>query len=833
MPRARMALAQLAILAAFAVFATRGVRPAPPPYGRRFLWIAGLLLLQLLPLYGFLAFHLGTAWGVAHASPPGILFLTQLLRLALLGVAGRLWVGVALEQLPGKWERWAAPAALLLFTAGGEGTFLGALILFFALRRMKWIEGMSGWRRAAALLLTALLLLPLSLMPGVVMSAGKGHWLLSLGPFSWPPAMLAPGAAAQRELALIRPLDRVAAAALDLFRVQLLVCAIQFLFLPIRLSGVSLERRFWLNHVLVRSIPSVFSALVVLSLVYLGFGYSRGVRFRSALDQTLARAATAARALEIDSRGDDATGPERIRSWMGPDGDGAVLVIRGTADSTARATPGTPPWVLEPPLSTTDSTVSRGLYVRGEAIYLVAVHRAGTRSAEVWVPVDSSYLARAMKSLGGNVRIRARPHVFVGPGGLRTSGDSSWIEHTVRASHLESPSIAGRSSPWFLTQFYLPVGSWSDARGWHGGAEITLAASPRSLVMSGIRARNSLYSGIFLLLIAGAVATLVGMLESFAVRSGRSIVRAVLDEARTLRQAADEFGAGHLDYRLPVRGKDEFSVVAASFNQMAMNLERQRRELIEAERLEEDLAVAREIQQRFLPQAAPRLAGLDIAGVSIPSKEVGGDLFYWFPHEAGSLGFAVGDVSGKSVPAALLMSNVLAALRVQDADRVELAACLERTNRLIIEQIEPGRFVTLFYGEADPAIGTLHYVSAGHNPALMVGSGGIAWLREGGVPLGILPQATYQTARCDLAAGDMVIAYSDGVTEAERPAAAGSSGTEAPAEMFGEERLAAVALALCGRPAREVVDGVLQAVREFAGEAEQADDITIVVVRRA
>jgi len=828
MPRAPMALVEIAILAAVALAATLGVRPAPPPHRRRFLSIAGLLLLQLLPLYGVLALYLSTGWGVVHASLPGILFLTQLVRLALLVWAGRLWLGMALEQLPGKWERLFTLVGFLLFAAGGQAA-AGAVVLFFVLRRMKWLEGLSGWRRAAALLLTALLLLPLIFMPGIVVTGGKAEWQFSLGAASWPAAWQAPGAAARHELAFTAPLDHAVRGAIDVFRVQLVVCAVQFLFLPIKLSGVSLERRFWLNHMLVRGIPSVFSALVVLGLVYLGFGYSRGVRLRGAFDQTLARAATAARALELDPRARDAARLEQVQKWMGPDGANAVVVARTRADTVARAAPGTPPWLLEPPLSSTDTTVTRGLYVRGNGIYLVAVDRRETGSTEVWVRVDSTYLARTMQSLGGNASVVAQPHLFVGTRGVRMTGDSSWMAHAVVARHLEPDSIAGRSSPWFLTRFYLPVGSWHEVdQGWRGAAEVTLGATPRSLVMSGVRARNNLYSGLFLLVIVGAVAMLVGMLESFAVRSGRSIVRAVLEEARTLRTAADEFGAGHLDYRLPVRGQDEFGVVASSFNQMAMNLERQRRELIEAERLEEDLAVARGIQQRFLPQEAPRIPGLDIAGVSIPSKEVGGDLFYWFSHEDGSLGFVLGDVSGKSVPAALLMSNVLAALRAQ-AD-VELAACVERTNRLIIEQIEPGRFVTLFYGEADPKQGTLRYVSAGHNPALVVGGGGIRWLREGGVPLGILPGASYQTAGVDLTPGDTVVVYSDGVTEAEQVAATSAA---AQPEMFGEERLAAVAQAMHGRPAREVLEGVLQAVRDFAKGAEQADDITLVVVRRA
>jgi serine phosphatase RsbU (regulator of sigma subunit) len=825
-----MALVEIAILAAVAVTTARGVRPAPPPHGRRFFWIACLLLLQLLPLYGLLAIYLSSSWGVVHASPPGLLFLTQLVRLALLVMAGRLWLGMALEQLPKRWERLAVLLAFFLFAMGGQA-FLGAILLFFVLRRMKWLEGLPGWRRAAALLLTVALLLPLLFMPGILTVGGKGGWQFSLGAASWPADWLAPGAAVHRELTLTTPLDHAVRGVLDVFRAQLVVCAVQFLFLPIKLSGVSLERRFWLNHVLVRSIPSVFSALVVLGLVYLSFGYSRGVRLRGVFDQTLARAATAARALELELGARDAAGLERVRGWMGPDGASAVVVARTKADTIARTAPGTPPALLEPSLSSTDSTVTRGLYVRGGRIYLVAVDRSPAGATEVWVPLDSTYLARAMQNLGGNVSVAAQPHLFVGTRGVRVTGDSSWLAHAVVARHLEPDSIAGRGSPWFLTRFYLPVGSWRDTgQGWRGAAEVTLGATPRSVVMGGIRARNSLYSGLFLLVIVGAVGVLFGLLESFAVRSGRSIVRAVLEEARALRTAANEFGAGHLDYRLPVRGQDEFGVVASSFNQMAMNLERQRRELIEAERIEEDLAVARGIQQRFLPQAAPRIPGLDIAGVSIPSKEVGGDLFYWFTREGGSLGFVLGDVSGKSVPAALLMSNVLAALRAQ-AD-VELAACLERTNRLIIEHIEPGRFVTLFYGEADPNGGTLHYVSAGHNPALVVGEAGAQWLREGGVPLGILPEATYRATTTQLAAGDTVIVYSDGVTEAERPPSASAGAEEIP-EMFGEDRLAEVARSLRGRPAREVVEGLLQAVRDFAGEAEQADDITIVVVRRA
>jgi serine phosphatase RsbU (regulator of sigma subunit) len=834
-----VALLETLILAVAAIAAIRGARPAPPPHGRRMLWIGLLLALELGALYGFLVFHDRTGWGIAHASPPGLAFLTQLVRLGLIVAAGRAWLGIVRDQLAKRWQRVVVVAC---FAALGWGTggapVVAALGLFIVLQRMTWFESLTGWRRALAFVLSTALLAALTPVPVTTIAAGTSRTLFEISPRSWPPALLGGDVAARAELALARPLDHMIQGIIDVLRVQLLVLSVKFLFLPIRLSGMSLKRRFWFNFVLVRSIPSLLSTLVFAGILYLAVGYTKAVRVRGALEQTLARAATAANAL-----GDDAALPQeadparldRARGWMTPDGDGASIVVRGPG-SMVRATSGTPGVILAPALSLEDTALTRGFVLRGGGIYLTAVRRSARGSIEVWVPVDSAYLARTMLGVGGSARLTANPHVFVGGQGLRIAGDTSWTARTVTARYTEPASIAGHGRAWFLNRLYLPSGDWLKPPGgrWRGAIELVLESTPRSLFLSTGRALGGLYSNVFLLLILAVVGIVIGMVESFAVRSGRSIVTAVLDEVGTLRRAADEFGAGHLDYRLPVKGRDEISIVATSFNDMAANLERQRRELVAAERFEEDLAVARQIQQRFLPQHAPGIPGLDVAGVSIPSKEVGGDLFYWFTHDDGSLGFALGDVSGKSVPAALLMSNVLAALRAQDLERVELSASLERTNRLIIDQVEPGRFVTLFYGEADPARHALRYVSAGHNPPLLLGAnGGTAWLREGGVPLGVLPAATYRTATTDFAPGDTLIVYSDGVTEAEGPTRlVPAPGGEAGPEMFGEARLEAIAGELRGRPARAVLEGVLDAVRRFAGGAEQADDITIVVVRR-
>jgi sigma-B regulation protein RsbU (phosphoserine phosphatase) len=221
---------------------------------------------------------------------------------------------------------------------------------------------------------------------------------------------------------------------------------------------------------------------------------------------------------------------------------------------------------------------------------------------------------------------------------------------------------------------------------------------------------------------------------------------------------------------------------------------------------------------------------MDVAGVSIPSREVGGDLFYFLPLDEGRLGVALGDVSGKSVPAALLMSNVLAALRTEARLRGEVNESLSRINELIVEQVEPGRFVTLFYGIVDSGAGEVRYASAGHNPPLRVSvSGEVTWLDNSGVPLGVVPDARYASATASFQPGDVLVLYSDGITEAMKLRAKGSTGDDM--EFFDEDRLVEIVLKVRTRSATEIIAGILEAVARFAGDTPQADDMTLVVIR--
>lgn len=237
--------------------------------------------------------------------------------------------------------------------------------------------------------------------------------------------------------------------------------------------------------------------------------------------------------------------------------------------------------------------------------------------------------------------------------------------------------------------------------------------------------------------------------------------------------------------------------------------------------LEHELAIAREVQERLLPQRKPLVPGLDYAGLCRPASSVGGDCYEHMLDSRGSLWMAIGDVAGKGVPAALLMAGVNAALRgLLAADVREPAEMMTLLNRVLYESTPRNRFVTLFLARFDPDTSQLVYSSGGHNPMLLRRDcGDTEWLATKGVGLGLTAQSAYRQASVHLARGDVFVMYTDGVTEAR----------SAGGEEFGEQRLVA---ALQGRGALGMTGRVLEAIDEFSQGAPQHDDITLLIGSR-
>jgi len=244
---------------------------------------------------------------------------------------------------------------------------------------------------------------------------------------------------------------------------------------------------------------------------------------------------------------------------------------------------------------------------------------------------------------------------------------------------------------------------------------------------------------------------------------------------------------------------------------------------LERERLERELALASEIQQRFQPTAPPQIDGYELQGISFPCYEIGGDYYDFIEREDGRLVIALGDVSGKGTAAALLMSSLHAAVHAQAGSHDSLVSTISAVNKYLADNIPANRFVTLFYAELDPDSGALSFLNAGHNPPLIVHAAGtVEQLASGGLPLGIKPDADYREGRTQLLPGDVLVIYSDGVTEAVSPTG----------EEFGSTRLYEVVSRNIESSAAGIRDRIESSLTKFSQGTSAADDITLVIVKR-
>lgn len=241
------------------------------------------------------------------------------------------------------------------------------------------------------------------------------------------------------------------------------------------------------------------------------------------------------------------------------------------------------------------------------------------------------------------------------------------------------------------------------------------------------------------------------------------------------------------------------------------------------ERVERELELAAEIQRDLLPQEPPAVPGYDLAGLTVPARAVGGDYYDFIRMDEERLAVCLGDVSGKGLPAALLMASLQATVRGHALSSRSPARCLEFANLLLHEHTDPSKFVTMFCGVLDRATHVLTYAIAGHERPIVVSSNGdVRRLSESGIVLGFSDGAEYRDVGITLRPGDTVVLYSDGVTDA-------TADDESP---FGDERLVSLIEESAGESARGMIGRIVEAVSDHARGHEQFDDLTLVVCRR-
>ncbi|MDD3071100.1 MAG: SpoIIE family protein phosphatase [Methanoculleus horonobensis] len=313
-------------------------------------------------------------------------------------------------------------------------------------------------------------------------------------------------------------------------------------------------------------------------------------------------------------------------------------------------------------------------------------------------------------------------------------------------------------------------------------------------------------------LLIGLAAALVGIALAFGLsRYVGTAVGAVIDDA-------DRIAGGDLDHTIRGMNTAEFVRLERSINRMVQRIRHYSEEI---ERKESELRIAAEIQTSFLPRTTPEIPGCEIAAFTHPAKEVGGDFYDFVDLGAGRYALVIADVAGKGVPAALYMALSRTTVRTVARGCGAASETVRRSNDTIIEDAGSVSFVTLLYAVFDGAR-TLTYVNAGHNPpVLRRRDGTVETLEPTGPVIGFLEDVEFEERTITFWPGDLLVFYTDGVTEAENGDGA----------MFGEERLYAVIDAAAGRCADEIAEAIRDAVAAFAGDTPQFDDITVVVLR--
>ncbi len=305
------------------------------------------------------------------------------------------------------------------------------------------------------------------------------------------------------------------------------------------------------------------------------------------------------------------------------------------------------------------------------------------------------------------------------------------------------------------------------------------------------------------------------------IRLTRSITRAVAD----LYGATEYVQAGDFTHRVRARQKDQLGALGESFNAMISSVSTLIEEQKRRQRLENELAIAQQVQSQLFPQELPRLPGLEVAAVCRAARVVSGDYYDFITVGPGRLGIAIADISGKGISAALLMASLQAALRSQvvldGAMSDNTAELVLRLNRHLFLNTSAERYATFFYATYDIHTRRLRYTNAGHLPPFLIAGDEVRKLEEGGMVVGLFDDCTYEQGEVRVEPGSLLVAYSDGLVEPEN----------VYGEQFGMQQLGAEILRHRQVEPQQLAETLVRAAEDWAGTAEQADDMTVIVVR--
>jgi sigma-B regulation protein RsbU (phosphoserine phosphatase) len=317
------------------------------------------------------------------------------------------------------------------------------------------------------------------------------------------------------------------------------------------------------------------------------------------------------------------------------------------------------------------------------------------------------------------------------------------------------------------------------------------------------------------------------IVELVSLVAGIQLSRSITGAVHELYEGTQHVKEGDFGYRVPVKGSDQLAELTSSFNTMTENLSRLIVVAKEKERLESELEIAREVQSNLFPKDTPLAKNLELRGLCQPARMVSGDYydFMALPH---TVGFAIGDVAGKGISAALLMATIQSTMRTQlspmngNGPALSTATLVATLNRQLFATTSAEKFATFFFGLFNEDTNTLTYTNAGHLPPLLLRGSNVELLDPTGTIVGAFANAKYEERTLQMDPGDVLVAYTDGIVEPENEYD----------EMFGEERLQELLMKFEHADSAEMIARTMEAVKQWTHSPEQQDDMTMIIARR-
>jgi sigma-B regulation protein RsbU (phosphoserine phosphatase) len=315
------------------------------------------------------------------------------------------------------------------------------------------------------------------------------------------------------------------------------------------------------------------------------------------------------------------------------------------------------------------------------------------------------------------------------------------------------------------------------------------------------------------------------VIEAAALTTGLVLTRQITKAVDDLYKATQDVKRGDLSHRVRIERRDQLGVLGESFNDMIGSVSTLIQEQQQRQRLENEISIAREVQDQLFPRTIPQVSGVEIEAICKAARAVSGDYYDFIQLSPTHLAIAIADISGKGISAALLMASLQAALRsqvlVDGSERMSTAELVSRLNKHLVRNTGDDRFATFFIAVYDSASRKLRYTNAGHLPSFLICKDSALHLDKGGMVLGVVEDYDYEEGSVVVAPDSLLVGYSDGLVEPEN----------VYGEEFGIRRLQQAAVHVQGSSPQVVAESLMNAAEEWAGTPEQADDMTVIVAR--